>query len=224
MTVPRLAPSTAELVIGYVSGPLTRHPDQAGESTLGAVVADAVQTGAKTFCENVATLIDPRQLHADLGRSPRNQGDNTTEITVAAALRALPFSEMATTVMVTGAQLHQVLEEQLGHGWPTILQPSQQLSYHYSPHALAGSRVDPASITIGGTVVDAATTYKISVSDTLRGDGGSPTLQAAPPIPNGSAGGIGGAGNGTLFDLLAAYLSTRNPLPVPTGGRVVRSA
>lgn len=221
MTVPRLAPSIAQLAIGYVSGPLTRRPDRAGESTLGAVVADAVQTGAKTFCLNVATLIDPQQLHADL-QGP-GKGD-TTEITVAAALRALPFSEMATTVMVTGAQLHQALEEQLERRMPAILQPSQQLSYHYSPHAQAGSRVDPASITIGGKVVDAATTYKVSVSDTLRGNDGLPTLQAAPPIPNGSAGGIGGAGNGTLFDLLAAYLSTRNPLPVPTGGRVVRSA
>lgn len=223
MTVPKLAPPVARLAIGHVSGPLTRRPDHAGESTLGAVVADAVQTGGVTFCRNVATLIDPRQLHADLGQRPRRPGD-PTEITVAAGLRALPFGEMATTVILTGAQLHQALEEQFEHGGRAVLQPSQQLSYQYSARARAGEKVDPASITIGGKAVDPAANYKISVSDTLRGRGGLPTLQAAPPIPNGSAGGVGGAGNGTLFDLLAAYLSTRNPLPVPAGGRVVRSA
>ena len=45
MTVPKLAPPVARLAIGHVSGPLTRRPDHAGESTLGAVVADAVASG-----------------------------------------------------------------------------------------------------------------------------------------------------------------------------------
>lgn len=224
MTALDLKPSVLDLVIGHVAGPLTRRPDRLGETTLGAVVADAIQAGAHTFCENVATLMDPDQLHADLAEEPRPHGDGTWQITVATGLGALPLSEMATTVILSGAQLHQALEEQFERG-KSVLQPSQELSYAYSAQAPAGQKVDPASITIGGKAVDAATRYKISVSDTLRATrGGLPTLQAASPIPNGSAGGVGGAGNGTLFDLLAAYLSTRNPLPVPTGGRVVRSA
>ncbi len=221
MTIAQLAKQVADRVIGRASGPLSRRRDPAGESTLGDVVADAVQAGAAPFCLNIATLISPEQLRGDLGDHPRHPG-HPGEITVRAALHALPLTETSTTVLLTGEALHQALEQQFDHKRRLILQVSQQISYRYALNVPAGQHIDPASITIGGKVVNPASTYRISVGDSLRGPDGIPALQAAQPIPAGITG-VGGAGNGTLFDLFAAYLTIRNPLPVPAGGRITRS-
>ncbi|WP_179266187.1 5'-nucleotidase C-terminal domain-containing protein [Asanoa hainanensis] len=209
-----------ETVVGVLGGPLTRRPNPAGESTLGDVVADALQTGAKPFDLNVATLVDPADLRADLGRKH-------PEVTVGDALDALPMDLGSSVVRLTGAELHQALEAQFAkHG--SVLQVSSQLAYQWRAKPLNGLHVDPATITIGGKVVDPAAGYVIAVSDGLRDradkhgkvrKGSNPVIAAAPLIVKGVTG-VGGAHPGPLFDNLAAYLATRNPLPVPVLNRI----
>ena len=134
--------SVTETVIGVLAGPLTRRQNAAGESTLGDVIADALQTGAKPFDLNVAALIDPADLHADLG------GKRDTRVTAGAALKALPLSAGSSVIRITGDQLHQALEAQfVEHG--TVMQVSSQLAYTWT-----GRHVDPATLAIGGKLVD----------------------------------------------------------------------
>ncbi|NMO57343.1 hypothetical protein HH310_40000 [Actinoplanes sp. TBRC 11911] len=204
-----------ETVVGVLAGPLTRRPNRAGESVLGDVVADALQTGAKPFDLNVAALVDPSDLRADLDGK---HGATLVKLTVGEALKALPLAVGSSVVRLTGDQLHQALEAQFAkHG--TVMQVSSQLAYAWS-----GKTVDPASITIGGKVVDPAAGYVIAVSDGLRAGhkGGNPVIAAAPLITKGVTG-VGGAHPGPLFDNLAAYLSTRNPLAVPALSRITRA-
>ncbi|WP_176984847.1 5'-nucleotidase C-terminal domain-containing protein [Asanoa ishikariensis] len=207
-------------VIGVLGGPLTRRQNPAGESTLGAVVADALQTGAKPFDLNVATLVDLDDLHADLGKKHG-------ELMVGDALEALPMKVGSSVLRLTGAELHQALEAQFAkHG--NVMQVSSQLAYQWRSKPVVGLHVDPTTITIGGKVVDPVASYVIAVSDGLRDradkhgkvrKGSNPVIAAAPLIVKGVTG-VGGAHPGPLFDNLAAYLATRNPLAVPVLGRI----
>jgi 5'-nucleotidase len=209
-----------ETVVGVLAGPLTRRANAAGESALGDVLADALQTGAKPFDLNVAALVDPADLRADLDGKGGEHGTDgkPVKLTVGDALKALPLSVGSSVIRLTGDQLHQALEAQFAkHG--TVMQVSSQVAYTW-----AGRLVDPASITVAGKVVDPAASYVIAVSDGLRADhkGGNPIIAAAPLITKGVTG-VGGAHPGPLFDNLAAYLSTRNPLAVPGLSRITRA-
>ena len=218
MAAARDDPSVLHTVIGVLSGPLTRRPNRGGESTLGDVVADALQAGATPFDRSVAALIDPADLQADLAAHPGRS--HWVELTVRDALRALPLWVRATVVTLTGEQLHQALEAQFtGRG--LIMQVSSQLAYQWRLAPSGRQRIDARTITVGGTVVDPAAGYVLAVSDGLRGRRGNPVIAAASPITKGVLG-VGGSHPGPLFDNLAAYLSTRNPLPVPVLGRITR--
>jgi 5'-nucleotidase len=220
VAVAHLDRSVPETVVGVLAGPLTRRQNPAGESTLGDVVADALQTGAKPFDLNVAALIDPDDLHADLG----GKRDVPVKVTAGDALKALPLAVGSSVVVLTGDQLHQALEAQFAkHG--TVMQVSSQLAYQWRSVPVAGWYVDPATITIAGKVVVPATNYVIAVSDGLRDQRrrkGSNSVVAAAPLITKGVTGVGGAHPGPLFDNLAAYLSIRNPLAVPVATRITR--
>lgn len=205
-----------DTVIGVLAGALTRRPNPAGESVLGDVVADALQTGAKPFDLNVAALVDPADLHADLDAT-HGKHQTPVKLTLRDALKALPLSVGSSVIRLTGDQLHQALEAQFAKRG-VVMQVSTQIAYTWS-----GKVVDPATVTIGGKVVDPAASYVIAVSDGLRdARKGNPVIAAAPLITKGVTG-VGGAHPGPLFDNLAAYLSTRNPLAVPALGRITRA-
>lgn len=204
-------------VIGVLAGPLTRKANPAGETTLGDVFADALQAGAAPFDLNQAALADLADLLSPFGGPAGRQ----VRLTVADALRAVPLRIGSSVVTLTGEELHQALETQFAGHRTAIMQVSSQLAYQWDASAAAGQRIDPGTITIGGTAVDPAASYVIAVSDGLRGPAGNPVIAAAPLITHGVVG-VGGAHPGPLFDNLAAYLSTRNPLPVPALSRITR--
>lgn len=203
-------------VIGAVAGPLTRRQTAAGESTLGDVTADAIQVGSRGWGGNVATFLSPRELHADLVGRTDSSAPGT--ITYGMAAEAVPPAQANTTTTLTGAQIHQALEQQFGpRPDPSrMLQISQGLTYTWDAAKPVGQRVDPASIVIGGAVVNPAASYRVTVSDYLMAGGDGFTVFAQGTlIPD-------GADTGQELDLLAAYLSTRNPLAVPALNRITR--
>lgn len=212
----QLPRSVMQTVIGELSGPLTRDQNLAGETALGDVVADALQAGAAPFDVNKAALVDLADLRSGLG-DPRG---GPAQLTVGDALRALPMRTGSAVITISGAGLHQALEAQFTAP-RGIMQVSVQFAYQWNEAAAAGQRVDPGTITIDGTPVDPAASYVIVVSEGLRGPAGNPVIAAAPLITHGIVG-VGGAYPGPLFDNLAAYLSTRSPLPVPALNRITR--
>jgi 5'-nucleotidase len=220
-----LSPQLIGRMIGSAAAALTRRQNDAGESVLGDVLADAVQAGSVTWGENVASIVSLDELHADLVAHPPRDPGGSVEITFGAAYAAVPLDQAATTVTLTGAGLLAALEQQFDlpdrRRRPT-LQVSQGFHYAWDPRQPAGRIVDPGSVTIGGSALDPAATYRVTVGNLLlHRRGGVPALAAATPITAGRYG-QGGAVAGRQLDLLAGYLSTRSPLAAPPLDRITR--
>ena len=85
------------------------------------------------------------------------------------------------------------------------------LNVDWSAGAPIGSRIDPASITLDGVPVDPAGTYRITVNAFLADGGdGFTVLRSGTHRVTGAVD----------VDVLEAYLTARNPLPVPALDRV----
>lgn len=213
------------MVIGTVAGPLARRSDRHGQSTLGAVVADALQAGAESFGTTTVALLDPADLQGDLPLEPVHDiGGSAGTVTASAALLALPLSYTSTVVSLTGAQLVDALERQFATARSSnqLMQVSHSLSYRWTARPSNGRHVEPASVTVNSAPVDSRAGYSVVISDTLRALHGNPVLRCASPVAPGLVG-VGGARSGPLFDNLVAYLSTRRHLPVPEAGRITRN-
>jgi 5'-nucleotidase len=111
-----------------------------------------------------------------------------------------PFGNSLVTMTLTGAQIDRVLEQQWdGQGTsPKVLQVSNGLTYTWHSGGPLGSRVDDASIKIGGGTVDPAASYRVTVNSFLA-DGGDGFTE----LRNGTD----RLGGDIDLDALAAYLS-----------------
>ena len=84
-----------------------------------------------------------------------------------------PFANTLVVLDLTGAQVKQALEQQWqpsAASRPFLkLGVSEGFAYTYDPEAAAGSRI--TSMTLDGTPIDAATTYKVTVNSFLASGG-----------------------------------------------------
>lgn len=136
---------------------LTREVNDAGESALGDVVADAQRAAMHA---DIA-LMNPGGLRSDLQAGPVTWGD---------ILTLHPFGNHLVVVDMTGQQLRELLEEQ----WPRdsdgsvrILKPSG-LRYSWDATAPVGSRVQHVCDE-HGSPIEPAHHYRVAVSDYLAG-------------------------------------------------------
>lgn len=169
-----LAAPIANRQVATITGDLTRSPSPAGEQPLGDVIADAQLAATDGVQEGgaVAAFMNPGGIRADLtyAGSPAGEGDGV--VTYGEAFTVQPFTNYLTTMTYTGAQIDRVLEQQWDNpSGVKVLQVSNGFSYAWSAGAPVGSRVDPASITIGGSTVDPDKTYRITVNSFLAGGG-----------------------------------------------------
>jgi 5'-nucleotidase len=146
----------ANRVIGEIEGDLTRIPDAEGETTMGAVIADAQlestrRTGAKVAFMNAAGV--------------RNDLDGPGEVTYAEIFAVQPFSNHLVTVTLTGAQIERLLEQQFTSSSANILAISRGFTYTWSRTRAAGDKIDPSTIRIDGVVVDPAATYRVTANN-----------------------------------------------------------
>ncbi len=153
--------------IGKITADLTRAPSPAGETTLGDVVADAQLASMKDKGAQVA-LMNPGGVRADLTYTASGpEGDGV--VTYGEAFTVQPFSNVMGVTSLTGAQLDALLEQQWTSAGEKILQPSAGLRFTIDRSRPVGDRV--SAITIDGTPVDAATTYKVAANNFLLGGG-----------------------------------------------------
>ena len=201
----RLARPVANRVIGRAAAPITREATPAGESALGDVIADgqlAATSGTGVGGAQIAVM-NPGGIRADLAAG---------DVTYNEAFTVQPFGNSLVTMTLTGAQIEQLLEQQV---WPTaadegtVLQVSAGFRYAWSAARPAGDRVDPASITLGGVPVSPTGRYRVTVNSFLA-DGGDgftvlraghrPARRRRRPrrlrgvLPRALAGGAGGEG------------------------------
>ncbi|MEX2133990.1 MAG: 5'-nucleotidase, partial [Acidimicrobiia bacterium] len=168
-----LSAPLANTVIGTTTGDITRTANDAGESALGDVIADAqlAATDDVGFGEAVVAFMNPGGIRADVVFAPTG-AEAPGELTYGEAFSVQPFGNSLVTMTLTGAQIDTLLEQQwVGQTSPRILQVSVGFAYTWDAAAPDGDKVDPATIMIDGVVVDAATSYRVTVNSFLA-DGG----------------------------------------------------
>ena len=85
-----------------------------------------------------------------------------------------PFGNILQTFDMTGTEIEAVLEQQWVTGHPKsrpVLRLGISNGFSYSASASFGDKIDPASITLNGAVVDPAATFRVAASSFLA-DGG----------------------------------------------------
>jgi 5'-nucleotidase len=147
--------------VGRLAAGLSRSPNDAGESSLGDVVADAHLAVTRKSGADIA-FTNSGGLRADLP-----SGD----ISYAQAFAAQPFGNTLVTFTLTGAQLVKALEQQWLGSRPKVLQPSSNVSYAWSASAAAGSRVVPGSLKVNGHAVAADARVRVTVNSFLAAGG-----------------------------------------------------
>jgi 5'-nucleotidase len=171
-----IAAPLANRVIGSITANITRTANAAGESALGDVIADAQfdATNDPGFGDAVVAFMNPGGIRADLtyASSPAGEGDGN--VTYGESFTVQPFGNSLVTMTLTGAQIDTLLEQQFvgcGQTANRILQVSTGFAYTWSASGGACAKVDPATIMIGGVVVNPAASYRVTVNSFLA-DGG----------------------------------------------------
>ncbi|MFC0133833.1 bifunctional metallophosphatase/5'-nucleotidase [Massilia eurypsychrophila] len=156
-----------------------RKMNEAGESALGGLVADAVVEATRAQGVQVGFM--------NMGglRSDFDVADNLTA-TFGQAQAVLPFSNTLVVMDMTGAQLRALLENQWlrASGGRSMLQVSRSFYYKWDNARPDGQRVVPGSIRIDGAPLDDAKTYRVVANNFLAegGDGYPVFKQAANKV------------------------------------------
>ena len=162
----------ANRVVGTITGDIVRATNAAGESPLGDVIADA-QLAYTADAQAQLALMNPGGIRADLSYGFSPGGEAPGEVTYGEGFTVQPFNNLVVTQTLTGAQLKEVLEQQFaGYGGAQldrILQISAGFTYSYDRTRAPGDRV--SGITLNGTPIDPAASYRVTSNDFLANGG-----------------------------------------------------
>ena len=206
----KLAAPIANRPAGSLTATLSRVPNEAGESPLGDVIADA-QLAASRDARNGGAMIaltNPGGIRTDINR----KDDGT--VSYGELFASQPFRNRIVTMTLTGAQLKDMLEQQWGDPKrPRILQVSQGFSYAWDATKPFGERVLPDRMTLDGKPIDPASPYRVTVNDYLAGGGDGFTVAR-----QGASQQYGGYDADALF----AFFRANGPIVPPAPSRIVR--
>lgn len=164
----KLAAPLAGRRAGTVTATLSRVPNEAGESPLGDIIADA-QLAATRQAENggaAIALTNPGGIRTDIAR----REDGT--VTYADVFASQPFRNQLVTLTLTGTQIRNLLEQQwLDPKRPRILQVSKGFSYAWDAGKPYGEHVVADRMMLDGMPVDPAKSYRVTLNDYLAGGG-----------------------------------------------------
>ncbi|MFC7828549.1 bifunctional metallophosphatase/5'-nucleotidase [Streptomyces sp. NPDC057375] len=157
--------------IGYVSADIDRNGT---ESPLGDLIADAQFAYGKTQDpETDLALMNPGGIRAPLTYAASGaEGDGV--VTYAEGFTVQPFANTVNLRDYTGAQLIQVLKEQVSgpnEASPKILQISSGLTYTLDLTKSGADRVVTDSIRLNGAPIDPTATYRVASNSFLAGGG-----------------------------------------------------
>jgi 5'-nucleotidase len=155
---------------GSITETLSRVPGGAGESTLGDIIADAQLAATRADANGAAVIAftNPGGIRADIVRKEDGA------VTYAELFASQPFRNQLVTLSLTGDQIRNMLEQQwLDPRRPRILQVSKGFHYTWDAAKAYGERVNAASISLNGELVDPLKSYRVTVNNYLSvgGDG-----------------------------------------------------
>jgi len=201
--------------IGHISADVV---STGTESPMGDLIADAqLAHGRELDPKTSLALMNPGGVRAGLTyKASGAEGDGV--VTYAEGFTVQPFANTVNLQDFTGAQLVQVLKEQVSganEAAPKILQPSAGLTYTLDLTKSGAERVVTDSIRLNGAAIDPAATYRVATNSFLAGGGdGFTTLGAG-------TGDLVGADDLTaLADYLTAVSSAGGPITPPAADRI----
>ncbi|MGW3458721.1 bifunctional metallophosphatase/5'-nucleotidase [Streptomyces olivaceoviridis] len=201
--------------IGWISGDIN---NSGTESPMGDLIADAqLAHGRELDPRTSLALMNPGGVRAGLTYAAKGaEGDGV--VTYAEGFTVQPFANTVNLQDFTGAQLVQVLKEQVSganEAAPKILQPSAGLTYTLDLTKSGADRVVTGSIRLNGAPVDPSATYRVATNSFLAGGGdGFPTLAQG-------TGDLVGADDLTALEkYLTANSSATSPIAPPKADRI----
>jgi 5'-nucleotidase len=206
----KLSAPIANRPAGSVTQTLSRVPNEAGESALGDVIADAQLAATKAAQDGsaVIALTNPGGIRTDI--IPKENG----AVSFGELFASQPFRNRLVTMTLTGSQLKDMLEQQwLDPKRPRILQVSNGFSYSWDASKPFSERVALEKMTLNGRPIEAGSGYRVTLNDYLAvgGDGFTVAKQGTSPQ-------YGGYDADALFAFFKAH-GPIGPLP-PT--RILR--
>ena len=149
------------------SAPVLRKKNEAGESALGGVIADAVLAATREQGAQIG-FMNEVGIRKDL------EAGEDKVASFGQTQAVLPFGNTLVVMDLTGAQLRTLLEQQWARppaSDTSMLQVSQGFSYQWDEKRPVGSRVVPGSITLNGVAIEDGKTYRV-VANNFLAEGG----------------------------------------------------
>ena len=176
-----LAAAVSNVVIGRVSDSLDRRINVAGESTLGAVIADAFLAASS----NASYGKQAAQIAFTNRGGIRSDLTSSLDVTFGQLYNVMPFNNNLVTMDLSGAQLLRLLEQQWEQPQSPggrILSVSSGFGYSWDasqPDGAAsgsGHRVVSGSMKLHGRPIEMDTTYRITVNNFMASGGDNFTV------------------------------------------------
>ena len=204
----RVAAPIANAPAGSVTETLSRVPNNAGESPLGDIIADAQLAATAAQGGAVIAFTNPGGVRTDIARKEDGA------VTYADLFASQPFRNQLVTLTLSGKQIKDMLEQQwLDPKRPRILQVSKGFAYAWDSSKADGERVIAERMSLNGQPIDPAAGYRITVNVYLRLGGDGFTV-----LKEGNAAQIG------VYDIdaLHTYFKANSPVGPTAANRIVR--
>src|SRR6266850_21647 len=206
----KVAAPIASRPAGAVTETLSRTPNNAGESPLGDIIADAQLAATSTAANGGAVIAftNPGGVRTDIA------GKENGAVTYADLFASQPFRNQLVTLTLTGKQIKDMLEQQ----WrdpkrPRILQVSKGFAYAWDGSKPDGERIIAERMSLNGQAIDPAARYRVTVNNFLSvgGDGFTVLTQGTGPQTG-------------VYDIdaLDAYFRVNSPVGPTAVDRIVR--
>jgi 5'-nucleotidase len=209
----------ANRVVGSVTADISRAVNQAGESPLGDVIADAQLDSVSPTSKGgaVVAFMNRGGIRADLIAGHQAGGERPSEVTYGQLFSVQPFGNVVSVLTMTGDAIRRLLEQQFdnpGQGTGRVLQVSHGFSYRYRLKAPTGQHVDAASIAIDGHSIAAMASVRVAASDFVAaGADGFSVFKEGRDRLRGDVD----------VDALAAYFRDHSPVRPGAQDRIIRT-
>jgi 5'-nucleotidase len=207
----KLAAPIAERRAGSVTDTLSRVPNEAGESVLGDIIADAQLAATRSDKDGgaVVALTNPGGIRTDIAKKEDGA------VSYGDVFASQPFRNQLVTLTLTGAQIKDMLEQQwLDPKRPRILQVSKGFEYTWDNAKPYGEHVAAESLALNGARIEPAQAYRVTVNNYLSvgGDGFTVFKDGKAPLTGGYD-----------ADALDAYFKANSPLSPGQPDRIKRA-
>jgi 5'-nucleotidase len=205
----RLAEPLENRVVAKVTREVTLVNNQAGESTLGNLIADAHlhSAAAPDIGGAVIAFNNPGSLRSPI--IPAMDGS----VKYGDLFKTQPFQNDLISMNLTGRQLKALLEQQFGEDRPRIMGVSAGFTYSWDSMRPRGDKVVPGSMKLGGVPISADLQYRVIANSFIAGGSEGMTV-----FREGTERQVG------VLDLeaLVGFLGANSPYSPPGVGRITR--